>query len=104
MATAMQFENGLLPEDYVLLTTGGTGLSHGALDTRIPNAANLPNGPFQLTSSTHPYDTYDNSPVHRFYQMWQLFPNPLASEGNPYVPLNSPAISDMMDVFNFHHD
>ena len=103
-ATAMQFENGLLPEDYVLLTTGGTGLSHGALDTRIPNAANLPNGPFQLTSSTHPYDTYDNSPVHRFYQMWQLFPNPLASEGNPYVPLNSPAISDMMDVFNFHHD
>src|SRR5579864_905904 len=72
-ATAMQFENGLLPEDYVLLTTGGTGLSHGAVDTRIPSAANLPNGPFQLTSSTHPYDTYDNSPVHRFYQMWQQF-------------------------------
>jgi phospholipase C len=72
-ATAMQFENGLLPEDYVLLTTGGTGLSHGAVDTRIPNAANLPDGPFQLTSSTHPYDTYDNSPVHRFYQMWQQF-------------------------------
>jgi phospholipase C len=70
-ATAMQFENGLLPEDYVLLTTGGTGLAHGTVDTRIPNAANLPNGPFQLTSSTHPYDTYDNSPVHRFYQMWQ---------------------------------
>jgi phospholipase C len=32
------------------------------------------------------------------------FPNPIASEENPYVPLNSPAISDMMDVFNFHHD
>jgi hypothetical protein len=30
--------------------------------------------------------------------------NPIASEENPYVPLNSPAISDMMDVFNFHHD
>jgi len=70
-ATAMQFENGLLPEDYVLLTTGGTGLAHGAVDTRIPNAASLPNGPFQLTSATHPYDAYDNSPVHRFYQMWQ---------------------------------
>jgi len=54
-----------------LLTTGGTGLSHGAVDTRIPNAASLPNGPFQLTSTTHPYDSYDNSPVHRFYQMWQ---------------------------------
>jgi phospholipase C len=26
-----------------------------------------------LTSSTHPYDAYDNSPVHRFYQMWQQF-------------------------------
>jgi phospholipase C len=72
-ATAMQFENGLLPEDYVLLSTGGTGLAHGAVDTRIPNAASLPNGPFQLTSATHPYDTYDNSPVHRFYQMWQQF-------------------------------
>jgi phospholipase C len=72
-ATAMQFENGLLPGDYVLLTTGGTGLAHGAVDTRIPNAASLPNGPFQLTSATHPYDAYDNSPVHRFYQMWQQF-------------------------------
>jgi phospholipase C len=72
-ATAMQYENGLLPEDYVLLTTGGTGLAHGAVDTRIPNASSLPNGPFQLTSATHPYDAYDNSPVHRFYQMWQQF-------------------------------
>jgi phospholipase C len=70
-ATAAQYENGLEPQDYVLLTTGGTGLSHGAVDTRIPNAASLPNGPFQLTSPTHPYDSYDNSPVHRFYQMWQ---------------------------------
>jgi phospholipase C len=31
------------------------------------------------------------------------FPNPIAREENPYVPLNSPAISDMMDVFNFQH-
>jgi phospholipase C len=73
VATAMQFENGLENSDYVLLTTGGTGLSHGAVDTRIPNATTLPSGPFQLTSSTHPYDAYDNSPVHRFYQMWQQF-------------------------------
>jgi phospholipase C len=27
-------------------------------------------------------------------------PNPLTGE-NPYVPLNSPAIGDMMDLFNF---
>ena len=63
-----------LPEDYyVYLTTGGTGLNHGDIDTRIPNATTLPSGPFQLTSATHPYDAYDNSPVHRFYQMWQQF-------------------------------
>jgi len=70
-ATAMANENGLEDADYVLLTTGGTGLAHGAVDTRIPNAASLPSGPFQITSPTHPYDVYDNSPVHRFYQMWQ---------------------------------
>jgi len=72
-ASAKAVENGLEDQDYVLLTTGGTGLSHGAVDTRIPNAASLPNGPFQLTSASHPYDSYDNSPVHRFYQMWQQF-------------------------------
>jgi phospholipase C len=73
VATAQAFENGLPDDYYVYLTTGGTGLAHGALDTRIPNADKLPNGPFQITSSTHPYDAYDNSPVHRFYQMWQQF-------------------------------
>src|SRR5579859_1709287 len=72
-ATAAQYENGLEPSDYVLLTTGGTGLNHGDIDTRVPNSTALPNGPFQLTSATHPYDVYDNSPVHRFYQMWQQF-------------------------------
>ncbi len=64
-------ENGLPDDYYIYLTTGGTGLSHGVVDTRIPNATSLPPGPFQLTSPTHPYDAYDNSPVHRFYQMWQ---------------------------------
>jgi phospholipase C len=28
-------------------------------------------------------------------------PNPRTSEGNPYVPKNSPAIGDLMDLFNF---
>ena len=85
VATAMQYENGLEPADYVLLTTGGTGLNHGDLDTRVPNATSLPNGPFQLTSATHPYDVYDNSPVHRFYQMWQQMDcNPaLSTSSNP---------------------
>ena len=71
VASAKAVENGLPDDYYKYLTTGGTGLAHGAIDTRVPNAASLPSGPFQLTSSTHPYDAYDNSPVHRFYQMWQ---------------------------------
>jgi phospholipase C len=30
------------------------------------------------------------------------FPNPIVSKSNPYVPLNSPAIGDLFDVFDFH--
>src|ERR1700682_4622451 len=73
VATAKFYENGLQDSYYVYMTTGGTGLNHGDVDTRIPNATTLPSGPFQLTSPTHPYDAYHNSPVHRFYQMWQQF-------------------------------
>jgi len=73
VATAKKYENGLPDDYYVYLTTGGTGLAHGAVDTRVPNATSLPSGPFQLTSATLPYDSYANSPVHRFYQMWQQF-------------------------------
>jgi phospholipase C len=29
------------------------------------------------------------------------FPNPVHSEGNPYVPVNSPALSDLFDAFRF---
>ena len=29
------------------------------------------------------------------------FPNPITAPGNPYVPRNSPAISDLFDFFNF---
>jgi phospholipase C len=69
---AMLAESGLDPDYYTYLTTGGTGLQAGQPDTRITNVFDLSPGPFQLTNSTtHPYDVYDNSPVHRFYQMWQ---------------------------------
>jgi phospholipase C len=30
------------------------------------------------------------------------FPNPVAEFDNPYVPVNSPAISDLFDFFNFY--
>jgi phospholipase C len=73
VGAAKAVENALPNDYYVYMTTGGTGLNHGDVDTRIPNATSLPSGPFQLTSATHPYDAYDNSPVHRFYQMWQQF-------------------------------
>jgi phospholipase C len=29
------------------------------------------------------------------------FPNPVTAEGNPYVPVNSPAIADLFDLFDF---
>jgi len=51
---------------------------------------NLPPGPFQLSSFSFPYESYANSPVHRFYQMWQqedcnAF---YATESNPSGCLN----------------
>jgi phospholipase C len=29
------------------------------------------------------------------------FPNPVVEDDNPYVPLNSPALGDLFDLFNF---
>ena len=69
----VQIEPGFLPNYYYqFLLTGGTGLTDGYTgpDTRIPNVLDLPEGVFQLTPGV-PYDAYANSPVHRFYQMWQ---------------------------------
>jgi phospholipase C len=31
------------------------------------------------------------------------FPNPITLPSNPYAPINSPAISDLFDLFNFGH-
>jgi len=70
VAEAMAIETGLPDDEYVLATTGGTGLDSGVIDTRLPNATTLPPGPFQLTPHIA-YDAYTASPVHRFYQMWQ---------------------------------
>jgi len=71
MTDATTSENGLDPNYYQYLLTGGTSLTAKTPDTRIENVNDLPPGPFQLTSSTFPYDAYAASPVHRFYQMWQ---------------------------------
>ena len=69
---AEQSENGLPPEYYPSLVTGGAGLPSKTPDTRITNVNALPPGPFQLTNgNTFFYTSYAQSPVHRFYQMWQ---------------------------------
>lgn len=71
LAVAEAVETGLPnTQYYTYLTTGGTGLTSGTPDTRIPNVSTLMSGPFQLTPGV-PYDAYAASPVHRFYQMWQ---------------------------------
>ena len=64
-------ETDLAPADLFLLTTGATGLPPRVVDTRVTNAASLPNGVFQLTGPTMPYDAYTGDTTHRFYQMWQ---------------------------------
>ena len=65
-------ENGLSPEYYQYLISGGTGQKSQTPDQRISHVDNLPPGPFQLTNgSTFTYNSYAASPVHRFYQMWQ---------------------------------
>jgi phospholipase C len=40
-------------------------------DTRVANASNLPNGSFQITGATLPYDSYTGDMVHRLFHMWQ---------------------------------
>ncbi len=70
LAQAAAAENGLPASYLAYLTTGGTGLTSGAPDTRLANYATLPAGPFPITRGI-PYDAYAASPVHRFYQMWQ---------------------------------
>src|SRR5262249_25401721 len=63
---------------YTSLLQGGTGLAGQIPDSRIngvsgsPPYSTLAPGPFQLTNGgAFPYNSYANSPVHRFYQMWQ---------------------------------
>ncbi|MBO1359897.1 alkaline phosphatase family protein [Acetobacter sacchari] len=63
--------DGIDRSDWLKMTTGASGLGSSGVDTRITNANNLPDGPFQFTGSTLPYDSYTGSPVHRFFQMWQ---------------------------------
>ncbi|HZQ21980.1 MAG TPA: alkaline phosphatase family protein [Terriglobales bacterium] len=99
-------ERGALPSSYYqFLLTGGTGLpAYASPDTRIPNDLSLPSGVFQLTPGVG-YDAYANSPVHRFFQMWQQLdcsaayatsdnPSGCLSDLFPYVEVSIGAGSD----------
>ena len=83
LTVAQQSENGLPANYYQYLVVGGagaSGLTSGTPDARITNVNSLPAGPFQLTNgSTFTYDSYAQSPVHRFYQMWQQMDCDLAN-------------------------
>jgi phospholipase C len=54
-----------------ILTTGYTNLPADSLDSRIPGAGNLPNGPFVLQGLNISDDDYTGDTTHRFYQAWQ---------------------------------
>lgn len=70
-ATAMEGQS-LEPVDLPLLLSGATGLPQNAIDRRVLNFNQLPNGPFPLSPRVS-YDAYTGDAVHRFYQMWQQF-------------------------------
>ncbi len=63
-------DHGILPQDFNEGTTGASGLPYKTIDTRIANVRSLPSGPFQLSPGVTS-DDFANSPVHRFYQMFQ---------------------------------
>jgi phospholipase C len=91
VALARETEPHMLTQNaFFDLTIGGTGLTAYAVpDTRIPNVLNLPEGTFPLTPAV-PYSSYANSPVHRFYQMWQQTDCSIANitKSNPSGCLN----------------
>ncbi len=76
--------------------------------TRIPMIAVSPHA--RPGHVSHSYT--DHVSILKFIERnWRLspvthrsrdnYPNPVTSEGNPYAPLNSPAIGDLFDMFEF---
>ncbi|HEY2344528.1 MAG TPA: alkaline phosphatase family protein [Xanthomonadaceae bacterium] len=68
VAVAQAIEPALPASAYQELVEGGTGLPNGVVDTRFPTS--LANAPVDMHASIS-QDAYANSPVHRFFQMWQ---------------------------------
>jgi phospholipase C len=70
-AAEASVEPDIQAKNVLLLTTGATGLPSDALDTRIPGAGTLPNGPFVLKGMNISDDDYTGDMTHRFYQAFQ---------------------------------
>ena len=73
-----------------ILTTGFTSLAANSLDSRVPNAGILPNGPFVLQGPNISDDDYTGDTTHRFYQAWQQSDcsTAAATKANPSGCLN----------------
>jgi phospholipase C len=69
--TTIPLEPDIQPKNAALLTTGATGLPNDTLDTRIPGAGTLPNGPFVLKGLNISDDDYTGDMTHRYYQAFQ---------------------------------
>ncbi len=78
--------------------------------TRIPLMVLSP----YVKAGTIDHTYYDHGSIIKFIEEnWGLgalsarsrdnLPNPVASSNNPYVPTNSPAIGDLMNLFDFNH-
>jgi phospholipase C len=85
-----------------ILTTGFTNLAADSVDSRVPNAGVLPNGPFILQGPNISDDDYTGDTTHRFYQAWQQSDCSIAnaSKSNPSGCLNDlfPFVMDTYDL------
>jgi len=86
-----------------ILTTGFTGLPANTLDTRVPDAGVLPNGPFVLQGANLSDDDYTGDTTHRFYQAWQQSDCSVhnATKANPTGCLND-LFPFVMSTFNLN--
>ena len=102
LATTLDPSPDFTPNTDTILTTGFTSLPADSVDTRVPNAGVLPNGPFILQGPNLSDDDYTGDTTHRFYQAWQQSDCSIANatKANPTGCLNDlfPFVMDTYDL------
>src|ERR1700742_3005832 len=102
LATTLDPSPDFTPNTDTILTTGATNLPPDSLDTRVPDAGILPNGPFVLQGLNISDDDYTGDMTHRFYQAWQQSDCSIANatKANPSGCLNDlfPFVMDTYDL------